>query len=538
MARVPRVPFSLLIFILLFFSGPVSLAQPAGEIEIIFDASRSMNEAAGGTTKLDAAKQALTTIANQITPGSLVGLRIFGKNPVQGTVQQACLDSELTLPISPFQKERMIAQVLALQAQGQTLIGYSLELAARDFSNPAGGPKTIILVSDGEESCGRDPVAVVESLKSQGFNVVIHTIGFAVDEAARGQLQKLSDATGGIYADAKDAGELTQKLTAIGEKTLLLEPEKKTGDNLLAASTGARVVYSSKPELAKLIDGAEDKTDALYPREEAVFSFRGNQAVLLEKFAVPVFERSDYNPGALELWGSLDSPEGGFFPIETVQVKNQVFFGNVYQEFPIDPPAAVRYLKVVIGPGSGGGHSYQHEWKAYGKYLAEEEIAEYQRQADQRERNLLELASGGQLIAASDMKYQALIDGHLNDPGSYADVGIGSEGIFGFSAGGGPASGGQEGRTAVIKKIAIPIFEAKDFNVKTIEISVSEKSPTSGFTTAGTFETTNMVFAGNPYQEFEFETPIRAKYLRVKVLAAHGANWVRLYELQAIGTLE
>lgn len=334
--------------------------------------------------------------------------------------------------------------------------------------------------------------------------------------------------TGGVYADAKDAGELTQQLTAIGEKTLLLEPEKKTGENLLAASVGARIVYSSKPELAKLIDGDEKKTEALYPGEEAAFSFQGNQSVLLEKFAVPVFEQSNYNPGALELWGSLDSPESGFFPIQTVQVKNQVFFGNVYQEFPIDPPPAVRYLKVVIGPGSGGGHSYQHEWKAYGRYVTEDEIAEYRKQADQRERNLLAAANGGQLIAASDMKYQALIDGRLDDPGSYADVGIGGEGIFGF----------QDGRTAVIKKIAIPIFESKDFNLKTVEISVSEKSPTSGFTPAGTFETTNMVFAGNPYQEFEFESPVRAKYFKVKVVASHGANWVRLHELQAIGTLE
>ncbi len=520
--------FSVFGAILGFYEAPVLQAQGGGEIEIIFDASRSMNEASGGTNKLDAAKQALTTIANQIASGSLVGLRVFGKNPVQGTVQQACLDSELAIPISPFQKDRMIAQVLALQAYGQTLIGYSLELAARDFSNPTGGPKTIILISDGEESCGRDPVAVVESLRTQGFNVVVHTVGFAVDEAARGQLQKLSEMTGGVYRDAKDAGELTRELTAIGEKTLLLEPEKKMGENLLAATAGARIVYSSKPELAKLIDGDEKKTEALYPGEQVVFSFQGNQSVLLEKFAVPIFEQSNYNPGALELWGSLDNPESGFFPIQTIQVKNQVFFGNVYQEFPVDPPAAVRYLKVIIGPGSGGGHSYQHEWKAYGRTLTEDEITEYRRQADQRERNLLSAANGGQLIAASDMKYQALIDGHLDNAGTYADLGIASEGIFGF----------QGGRTALIKKIAIPIFEAKDFNVKTVEISVSEKSPTSGFVLVGTYETSNMVFAGNPYQEFEFETPVRAKYLKVKVLAAHGANWVRLHELQAIGTLE
>ena len=291
-----------------FCAIPEIPAQEFGEIEIIFDASRSMNEASGTTTKLDAAKQALSTVANQITAGSRVGLRVFGKNPVQGNIRQVCQDSELVIPIQPYQRETMVSSVLGLRAFGQTPIGYSLELAARDFSASGDVKKTIILISDGEESCGKDPIAVVRELQAQGFNVVVHTIGFAVDQQARGQLQKISELTGGIYADAKDAGELTEQLTMIGEKALLLKPGKRVGQNLLAASAGTRIVYSSSNEFAKLIDGQEVKTDALFDTQEVVFSFKENQAILFEKFAIPIFEQGNYNAGTIHLWGSLESP--------------------------------------------------------------------------------------------------------------------------------------------------------------------------------------------------------------------------------------
>ena len=142
--------------------------------------------------------------------------------------------------------------------------------------------------------------------------------------------------------------------------------------------------------------------------------------------------------------------------------------------------------------------------------------------------NILAAESGGKLIAASNMNFQYLIDGKSGEAGQAAEVQPGQEGIFGF----------HDGKTAVMTKISLPVFEASPYNCKTIEFYASETTPTGPYTKVGAFEATNMVFAGNPYQEYTFEKPVKAKYFKVKVIDTYG-NWAcHFYELQAYGTFE
>ncbi len=524
--------FAIFFFLFSFFNSPLSRAQSAGQIEILFDASGSMNEASGGTTKLDAAKQALATVAGQIAQNSNVGLRMFGTTPIQGNISESCTDSILALPIGPFQKDTMVSKVLPIKSYGMTALGYSLEQAAKDFTPGGEVKKTIILISDGEEPCGKDPIAVMNDLKAQGINIPIHAVGFAATDAAKAQLKKLAEVTQGSYREAQDAAELQKSLQEVANKELLLTAQKnESGPNILSAAEGARIVSSSTQEFAKMIDGNDDESSQghAYPGEEAVFSFKDNQTVLLEKFAVPVFAVNSYNPGQFKLSGSLESPEDGFTPIAEFTVANKVYFGNVYQGFKIEPPTAVRYLKVTVGPGSGQSHSYHREWKAYGKYLTEAEAADALKKQGAREFNILAQEYGGQLIAASDMKFKNLIDGRGGGEGASAEsITPNQEGIFGFKG----------GKSALITKVEVPIFEARQDNCKTLQFSVSETSPTGPYTKVGTFQTTNMVFAGSPYQEYAFEKPVKAKYLKMTVLETWG-NWsCHMAELHAFGKIE
>jgi len=126
------------------------------------------------------------------------------------------------------------------------------------------------------------------------------------------------------------------------------------------------------------------------------------------------------------------------------------------------------------------------------------------------------------------MDFKNLIDGVGREAGAYVGIQPPQEGIFGF----------KDGQTALIKKVAIPIFEASDYNCKTVEFHVSTTSPTSDYTLVGTFETMNLVFAGNPYQEYKFDEPVRAKYLKVVVTSTYGMYYCNLHEIHAIGTLE
>ncbi len=512
-----------LLSLTLFISS--ARAQNPSEIEIVFDASSSMNDANGGVKKLDVAKQALTTIAGQISSDSRVGLRIFGKTPVRENIRESCTDSQLVNPIGPFQKDQMVASVLSIQSYGMTALGYSLEQAGKDFSAAPDIKKTIILLSDGEETCGKDPLQVIEALKAQGIQFTIHAIGFDASEAAKGQLKKLAEMTSGTYREARDASELQKSLQEVAEESRLLTIQRAGGENLLAASAGTVIISSSSQEIAKMIDGQEEET-GLSTGHEVVFAFK--QPVLLERFAAPIFKAANWNVAQLTLMGSLEKPDSGFVPLADFRLQNTVVFGNVYQEVKIDPPQPVRYLKVVIGRRFDGGDGpYSYEWKAYGKYLSDEEFSAALKSLPVREFNVLAAENGGQFIAGAKTDFAALIDGKGDQPGQVAGMQPEQEAIFGF----------QGGKTAVIKKIAVPVFEQSTYNCKGIEFSVSETSPTGPYTPVGSFETTNMVFAGNPYQEYVLEKPARAKYFKVKILSTHGSYYCNLAEVRADGSV-
>ncbi len=525
------------IWMVLFFAGfcfnsPSLLhAEVPGEIEIIFDASGSMNDPMAGTTKLASAKQVLTQIAGQIPAASRVGLRMFGTTQIQGNVKESCTDSILAIPIGPFRKELMVDKVQAVSSHGMTALGYSLEQAGKDFSAGSDIKKTIILISDGEETCGKDPLAVLQSLKTQGIQLVIHSVGFGASDAAKAQLKELAEQSQGSYREAEDAPSLLKSLEEVVQKEMLLTAQKSSAENILAATSGTRIVSSSTEEFAKLIDGNDQQTtNAIYDGQEVVFSFRDHQPILLESFSVPVFKVYDYNPGQIKLMGSVSSSENDFFPILEVKVENKVFFNDVYQTFKIDPPAAIRYLKAVVGPGAGGGgfQTYHAEWRASGKYLSEEEFSKELEKTGARQINLLSDENGGHLIAAANMDFQYLIDGRGEKPGKAANIQPQAEGIFGF----------RDENTASIQKLALPVFETSRYNCKAVEFSVSVTTPTSGYVSLGTFETTDLVFAGNPYQEYVLKEPVKAKYLKVKVISTHGASSCNFYELRAFGTFE
>ena len=95
------------------------------------------------------------------------------------------------------------------KAQGYTPIAYSLGQAANDFPADA-KERVIVLVSDGKETCQGDPVVAAKALAGKG--ITVHTVGFVVDTAARGQLQAIARATGGSYFDAPVGPELPDTL--------------------------------------------------------------------------------------------------------------------------------------------------------------------------------------------------------------------------------------------------------------------------------------------------------------------------------------
>lgn len=186
----------------------VNLAQKGatggGAVEVIVDASGSMLENLGSERRIDVAKRTLRNLTNNVIPaGTSFALRVFGREP------SSC-QTDLEIPPRPLDRAAVAAKIDALTAKSnaKTPIAASLEKVATDLSDVR-GERLVILLTDGEETCGGNPAATIDKLMKQGINVRVNIVGFAVDNRATAALfRQWSTAGGGTYFDARNAASL------------------------------------------------------------------------------------------------------------------------------------------------------------------------------------------------------------------------------------------------------------------------------------------------------------------------------------------
>ena len=204
---------------------------------LILDASGSMNaRLPNGETRMAVAQRAVKGVASFIPPEAQLSLRLYGAQSPRA--DKNCRDTYVGVPFGPASAagSDIAALVDGVAAQGYTPIAYSLQQAAGDFPADA-KERVIVLVSDGKETCEGDPTVAAKALAGKG--ITVHTVGFVVDTAARGQLQAIARATGGSYFDAPVGPELPDTLkSAFGacKKTVVLLPAKPKPGKLRTTS--------------------------------------------------------------------------------------------------------------------------------------------------------------------------------------------------------------------------------------------------------------------------------------------------------------
>jgi hypothetical protein len=188
-------------------------------VELIVDASNSMWGQIQGVSKISIAKEVLEQIISGLPDEMNVGLRLYGHRYGLND-RRACQDTELNVPIGPVAKDQLIATVKAIQPKGKTPLVFSVLEAGKDFKDIESG--SIILITDGIESCEGDINSIAPALKESGIELKVHIIGFDIkEEEARKELEAIAQSTDGMYLDAKDSQELLSSL----EQTLQIEYE-------------------------------------------------------------------------------------------------------------------------------------------------------------------------------------------------------------------------------------------------------------------------------------------------------------------------
>jgi lysophospholipase L1-like esterase len=167
-------------------------------VMLVIDTSGSM---AG--TRLDQAKSALTSSIGALTAGQRAGLRSYGGSCGDGGL--------LRVPLGADNRAALRSEVAALVASGGTPTPDALRAAAADIaSSPK--PQSIVLVSDGQSTCG-DPCPVAAQIaQQQGVDFTVHTVGFHAPDAAENELACVARVTGGKYFAVDDAAGLNNAI--------------------------------------------------------------------------------------------------------------------------------------------------------------------------------------------------------------------------------------------------------------------------------------------------------------------------------------
>ncbi|MCP4688711.1 MAG: hypothetical protein GY859_11720 [Desulfobacterales bacterium] len=87
---------------------------------------------------------------------------------------------------------------------------------------------TIVLVSDGEETCNAAPCEAIAALKASGVKFILHVVGFGVDERAKEQLSCFARAGGGRYFGARDASALLGAMKSVRKEVAQKVEKAKT----------------------------------------------------------------------------------------------------------------------------------------------------------------------------------------------------------------------------------------------------------------------------------------------------------------------
>lgn len=194
------------------------VARPEdSQLAFIFDASGSMNAELEGSTRLAVAKGAIDQLVGE-TATFNTSLWAYGHR-LPDSDPETCRDIENLVVFAQDNGAAVVSAVAALEARGDTPITDAVRTVAGSFTAPETGRRSIVLISDGEETCGGDPCALGAELGAVQVDLRIHAIGFAVDDTARNQLSCLAEATGGTYADAGDAEALDAALADATDNT-------------------------------------------------------------------------------------------------------------------------------------------------------------------------------------------------------------------------------------------------------------------------------------------------------------------------------
>jgi Ca-activated chloride channel family protein len=209
---------------------PVNVKQPAeGQVPekpaepkklnlvVLLDTSGSMRGKLAGKSKMEWAKQAVTELAGKLPKdnGSLE-LRLYGHKGSSKKEDKdvSCSSTEKVYGPEKPDPNRLKARIGNVKPAGYTPLALAIDSAGREL--PQGGSgvleNQLLVISDGYENCGGDPVRAAKEIHKNKAISGIHVIGLDVEKDSERDLRQVADVTGGDYQQVEKPEDLKETL--------------------------------------------------------------------------------------------------------------------------------------------------------------------------------------------------------------------------------------------------------------------------------------------------------------------------------------
>jgi Ca-activated chloride channel family protein len=228
--------------------------EPAPKVELVLDVSGSMRARdVDGQSRMSAAKQAFNEVLDAVPADVELGIRTLGATYPGKDKKVGCQDSRQLYPVGPVDRTEAKAAVATLVPTGWTPIGLALRGAAKDLG--ADGTRRIVLITDGEDSCGLpDPCDVARELAAQGTHLTVDTLGLVPNDKIRQQLGCIAEATGGTYTAVEHTDQLSSRVRQLVNRaadTTVTPTATQGGGRCADAPLLGAGIYSDREEFAE-----------------------------------------------------------------------------------------------------------------------------------------------------------------------------------------------------------------------------------------------------------------------------------------------
>ncbi len=229
--------------------------------------------------------------------GRDVALRMYGHRR-----KNDCSDSELVVPFSRPEDVagQMVDAMQGARPTGRTPIDLSLRQALDDFGGRRG---SIILISDGIESCDADPCALVKAWRDKNIDITVHVVGLGLRDKEKAAMQCIADAAGTRYRDAFSTGELIEGLGAALEAA-------NRGDKP-ETGTPEPTPQETVPDFALIVE----TSDGVRQMGTGVLTSTSGDALEVQSF-----ERYTPTPGTYNLSAGVRTIDGKAYKPVTIDV--------------------------------------------------------------------------------------------------------------------------------------------------------------------------------------------------------------------------